>query len=133
MKIRRIIGVCMAAVMTCSALAMTVSASSHKNYTLETTEVAKGAHKYMDNKNKTYKIRYACTMSGCVSKNDAATIKCFKDEWTYATRKPDDQTKFGNGSWTPWWGSCEDGDYNLELHAGASGRKLKTVGTFENY
>ena len=127
-KIKKMAAFVLALTLIVGVVALPASASSH-SYSMSTSEKTSGSHKY-SNGNST--LQYSCSLSGCRSNNDAATVKCFKDEWTYATRKPDDQTKFGNGSWAPWWGSCEKGDYNLELHAAASGRTLSTSGTFGN-
>ena len=126
-KIKKMAAFVLALTLIVGVVALPASASSH-SYSMSTSEKTSGSH----NSNGNSTLQYSCSLSGCRSNNDAATVKCFKDEWTYATRKPDDQTKFGNGSWAPWWGSCEKGDYNLELHAAASGRTLSTSGTFGN-
>lgn len=133
-KIKRMAAFVLALTLIVGVVALPASASSHKGYSMSTSSKTSGPHKYMDNANVGYTLQYNCTLSGCRAggSNDAATVKCFKDEWTYATQKPEDQTKFGNGSWSPWWTSCEKGDYNLELHAAASGRTLSTSGTFGN-
>lgn len=130
-KVKKMAAFVLALTLIVGVVALPASASSHSYY-MSTSNKTSGSHKYMDNSNGNSTLQYSCSLSGCRSNNDAATVKCFKDEWTYATRKPDDQTKFGNGSWSPWWGSCEKGDYNLELHAAASGRTLSTSGTFGN-
>lgn len=112
------------------AMAFTVSANSIRGYIMSTTTYVSGPHEYMDTGNL-YRLRYAFTLSGRYTVNDCATISCYKDEWTYATLKPDTQTFYGSG--TAWWGNCEDGDYNLTLNANASGRSLTTSGRFESF
>ncbi|WOC33376.1 MULTISPECIES: hypothetical protein [Caproicibacterium] len=129
---KTVVAIMAAGLVTCAA-SLPVFASQYKNYNMSTSSTTSGPHKYMNNSPTHYQIQYDNTISGANSGRDSAAVSCYKDEWTYATLKPDDQTHLGNGRWYPWWASCEAGDYNLVLTVKASGRTLTATGTIQNF